>query len=145
MSFGKYKGRNVYLMHTARNLETKEYMLPFICWLRNPIRDHYNEFLERKVKEGYRSLSLRLMIEGVDDKEWIRKPGSRRYVMPQGKIEEILEKFKKVVRFRLAMKRLRTRYRARLLHEEIVMKAWHPSRIERLLEMGYELDHILEL
>ena len=24
--------------------------------------------------------------------------------------------------------------------EQIMMKAWHPSRVERLLEMGYEME-----
>jgi len=24
--------------------------------------------------------------------------------------------------------------------EEIMMKAWHPSRVERLLEMGYDVE-----
>jgi len=30
--------------------------------------------------------------------------------------------------------------RCALYKEEIMMKAWHPSRVERLLEMGYEME-----
>lgn len=144
MSFGTFQGKQVYLMHPVKNKETHEYQLPFICKLRLPIPQHYLEFLARKVLEGYESLSLRLLVEDMDDNIWVRKRGSRRYEIQQGLLEKRLDKFKKIVKLRLALKRLRTRYRARLLHEEIVMKAWHPSRIERLLNMGYDLDHILE-
>ena len=28
--------------------------------------------------------------------------------------------------------------RCKIYKEEIMMKAWHPSRVERLLEMGYD-------
>jgi hypothetical protein len=26
--------------------------------------------------------------------------------------------------------------------EEIMMKAWHPSRVEKLIEMGYDMEDI---
>jgi hypothetical protein len=144
MSFGTFRGKQVYLMHPAQNPDTHSYQLPFICRMKLPVPYHYLEFLQRKVVEGYESLSLRLLVEDIDDNIWVRRRGSRRYEVRKGILEERLNRFKKLVKLRLALKRLRTRYRARLLHEEIVMKAWHPSRIQRLLDMGYDLDHILE-
>lgn len=145
MPFGEYKGHQVYMMHTARNKETNEYKLPFLCNLRIPYPSHYLEFLQRKVEDGFNSISLRLLIQDIDDTIWVRDRKTRRYQIQQGRLERILNRFKERVRLRLALKRLRTRYRNRLLHEEIVMKAWHPSRIQYLLDKGYDLDHILEL
>lgn len=144
MPFGQYKGHQVYMMHSARHNETNEYHLPFICVLKASIPSHYLDFLQRKVEDGFKSLSLRLLIEGVDDNIWVRDRKSRRYQLQKGTLEKILDRFKQKIRFRLAMKKIRTRYRARLLHEEIVMKAWHPSRIQYLLDKGYDLDTILE-
>ncbi len=145
MSFGVFQGKQVYLMHPVKNMETQEYKLPFICNIRLPIPQHYWDFLQRKVEEGFESLSLHLLVDSLDDNIWVREKGSKRYRIKESVLEKRLNGFKKRIKLRLGMKRLRTHYRARLLHEEIVMKAWHPSRIERLLNMGYELDHILEL
>jgi hypothetical protein len=143
MSFGIYKGKPVYMIHAAHNKETGDYQLPFICKLRNPIPSHYLDFLQRKVQEGWESLYLHICVEDMDT-IWVRDRRTRRYQIQKGHLEQVLERFKQRVRLRLAMKKIRTQYRNRLLHEELVMKAWHPSRIQRLLDAGYDLDTILE-
>lgn len=145
MTFGEYKGYRVYMMHSARHVETNQYQLPFLCNLRLPPPKHYLEFLQRKVEEGFKSLSLRLIVEEIDDTIWVRDRSTRRYQIQKGRVEKILDRFKQWIRYRLAIKKIRTRYRNRLLQEEIIMKAWHPSRIRYLLDKGYELDHILEI
>jgi hypothetical protein len=30
--------------------------------------------------------------------------------------------------------------RCAIYKEEIMMKAWHPSRVEKLIEMGYDIE-----
>jgi hypothetical protein len=30
--------------------------------------------------------------------------------------------------------------RCAIYKEEIMMRAWHPSRVEKLLEMGYDIE-----
>jgi len=34
----------------------------------------------------------------------------------------------------------RCELRCSIYKEEIMMKVWHPSRVERLLEMGYDVE-----
>lgn len=142
-SFGIYRGKGMYLMHIASNDEDR-HALPFICKMKTPIPQHYNDFLARKSKDGYKSRHLLLLCEG-EDKVWVRVPGTRRMRPQNHYIVNILDNFKRVCRLRLALNRIRQRRRASLLKEEIVMRAYHPDRIQRWLDMGYDLDEICEL
>jgi hypothetical protein len=36
--------------------------------------------------------------------------------------------------------KIRSTKRCAQYKEEIMMKVWHPSRVEKLLEMGYEME-----
>jgi hypothetical protein len=142
-SFGTYRGRKMYLMHIASNAEDK-HALPFICHMKNPVAAHYNEFLSRKTKDGYESRHLLLLCEG-EDKVWIRVPGSRRMRPQNHAIVHILDNFKQICRLRLALNRIRQRRRSSIIKEELIMRAYHPDRIERWLNMGYDLDVICDL
>ena len=143
-TFGTYRGKKMYLMHIATN-EENDHALPFICHMKTPITAHYNDFLSRKAKDGYVSKYLLLLCQGEEDNVWVREPGSRRYYPQNHAVVHILDNFKRVCRLRLALNRIRQRRRASLLKEEIVMRAYHPDRIQRWLDMGYDLDAICEL
>ena len=119
MTFGEYKGSRVYMMHSARHVETNEYQLPFICNLRLPIPQHYLEFLQRKVEAGFKSLSLRLIVEDIDDTIWVRDRKTRRYQIQKGRVEKILDRFKQRIRYRLAIKKVRTQNRNKIRQESL--------------------------
>jgi hypothetical protein len=40
----------------------------------------------------------------------------------------------------MAQSKKRCTARCKIYKEEIMMKAWHPSRVEKLLEMGYDIE-----
>jgi Leucine-rich repeat (LRR) protein len=54
-------------------------------------------------------------------------------------IQHINEKMRGWIEIQEQESRMRCRSRCAIYKEEIMMKAWHPSRVERLLEMGYEI------
>lgn len=136
MTFGDYKGHSVYLMHMVKHEETNEYKFPYLCRLKLPISYEYLEFLQRKVTDGFKSMSLRILVEDIDDNIWVRNRRTRRYQIEKGRLEKILDRFKLRFRYRLAMKKIRIQYKNRLLHEE--------TRIQYLIDKRYDLDHILE-
>lgn len=118
MTFGEYKGHRVYMMHSAKHQETNEYQLPFICNLRLPIPQHYLDFLQRKVEDGFKSLSLRVIVEEMDDNIWVRDRKTRRYQIQKGRLEKVLDRFKQYIRYRLAVKKVRAQYKNRVLYED---------------------------
>lgn len=141
-TFGKYRGGNVFLMHIARNKEG-ELQLPMICKLHARPQPHYKDFLERNVQEGYSSEKLILGIE--NETVYIRTPGTNRYEIKQHPVMSLLDRFKGVVRFRLAMRSIRQRRRAQQIHEELVSVVWSPAALEKRLAMGLTLDEVLDL
>ena len=130
-------------MHIASNEEGRN-ALPFLCKMKTPIPQHYNDFLSRKSKDGYQSKHLLLLGEG-EDKVWVREPGTRRFRPLNHPIVHILDSFKRVCRLRLALNRIRQRRRSSIIKEELIMRAYHPDRIQRWLDMGFDLDVLCEL
>lgn len=143
-TFGTYRGNKMYLMHIQSRLTDNAYALPFICHMKTPIPGHYNDFLSRKVKDGYQTNYLLLLCQG-EDKVWVRIPGTNRYTPQNHFIVNILDNFKRVCRLRLALNRIRQRRRSSIIKEELIMRAYHPDRIQRWLDMGFDLDEICEL
>ncbi len=145
MSFGTWRGKSVYLMHVVRNKEDDSYVFPLICRMKHPIPQHYNSFLGRKTQDGAVSQYLILNVDG-DDSNYIRDPINRhRYIRTNHKIVNILDGFKKLCKMQIGLKKLRARRRSQVIREELIMKAYHPDRIQRWLDMGYDLDAICEL
>ena len=139
-TFGIFRGKQVYLMHVARNEEGRT-QLPMICCMRIPSPSHYLDFLKRKVQEGFESLDL---VMGTENENiWVRSRHDRRRMrLQEHVVVSILNRFKLRVRIRLSLNRLRQRARARKLHEEIVQQVWHPRKVQRLLDLGLSIDDL---
>lgn len=60
------------------------------------------------------------------------------FVLVEPSIEYARDRLEDEYRMRIQAEFVRTVHRTKILKEELMMSAWHPRRIERLLEMGGE-------
>jgi hypothetical protein len=141
-TFGHYRGAQTYLMHIARNDED-DVQLPMICKMKFPIAAHYSEFLSRKVQDGFKTETLLLGVNNVSG--WVRNQNTGTYRIKRHRLMEILDNFKRVVRRRTAMRKIRQRRRAQRIHEELVSIVWSPAALQKRLDMGLTLDEVLDL
>jgi hypothetical protein len=53
-------------------------------------------------------------------------------------VEAVNQMVREAAAFAIRQSKERCTERCKTYKEQIMMKAWHPSRVERLLEMGYD-------
>ena len=144
-SFGIYKGQNTKLIHVAFHKKTVDLQLPMICKMYKKDFEHYENLLSRKVKDGFYSKSLVILTD--DWSTHVRIPGTNRFCL-NPKVHPIIRALNSLKwRFRLKqiIKHSKVAAFSRQIHEELIQKVCHPDRIQALLDMGYDLDEILEV